>query len=45
MTESAPRTARERARLEITAEILRVAREHLARDGAAALSLLSLIHI
>ena len=39
MTESAPRTARERARLEITAEILRVAREHLARDGAAALSL------
>lgn len=39
MTESAPRTARERARREITAEIIRVGREHLARDGAAALSL------
>jgi AcrR family transcriptional regulator len=35
----APRTARERARIEITQEILATAREHLARDGAAALSL------
>lgn len=35
----APRTARERARAEITAEILATAREHLARDGSAALSL------
>jgi len=35
----APRTARERARLEITQEILATGREHLARDGAAALSL------
>lgn len=35
----APRTARERARAEITAEILDTARIHLARDGAAALSL------
>jgi len=34
-----PRTARERARIEITAEILEAARIHLARDGAAALSL------
>ena len=34
-----PRTARERARIEITAEILEAARTHLARDGAAALSL------
>ena len=34
-----PRTARERARAEIMSEILRVGREHLARDGAAALSL------
>ena len=34
-----PRTARARARAEITAEILRVGHEHLARDGAAALSL------
>ena len=34
-----PRTARERARAEITGEILATAREHLARDGAAALSL------
>lgn len=34
-----PRTARERARAEITQEILDTARTHLARDGAAALSL------
>ena len=38
-TESLPRTARERARREITDEITRVAREHLASGGAAALSL------
>jgi AcrR family transcriptional regulator len=38
---SAPRTARERVRQEMTAEILAVAREHLAREGAAALSLRS----
>jgi len=38
-TTTAPRTARERARAEITAEILDTARVHLARDGAAALSL------
>lgn len=36
---NAPRTARERARAEITREILDTARTHLARDGAAALSL------
>ncbi|MCX6413580.1 MAG: helix-turn-helix domain containing protein, partial [Actinobacteria bacterium] len=36
---AAPRTARERARVEITGEILSTARRHLARDGAAALSL------
>ncbi len=36
---TAPRTARERARAEITAEILDTARVHLAKDGAAALSL------
>lgn len=35
----APRTARERARIEITQEILATGREHLARDGGAALSL------
>jgi AcrR family transcriptional regulator len=35
----APRTARERARAEITSEILQAGRLHLARDGAAALSL------
>jgi AcrR family transcriptional regulator len=34
-----PRTARERARAEITGEILSPARAHLAREGAAALSL------
>jgi AcrR family transcriptional regulator len=36
---SAPRTARERARAEITAEILKAARGYLATDGAPALSL------
>jgi AcrR family transcriptional regulator len=36
---SAPRTARERARAEITAEILAAARGYLATDGAPALSL------
>ena len=35
------RTARERVREEMTAEILAVAREHVAREGAAALSLRS----
>ena len=38
MTTKAP-TARERARAEITAEILTVARRHLAEGGAASLSL------
>lgn len=38
-TASVPRTARERARREITDEITRVARSHLASAGAAALSL------
>lgn len=36
---SVPRTARERARAEITAEILDAGRRHLATDGASALSL------
>ncbi len=36
---SAPRTARERARLELTSEIKETARRHLAREGAAGLSL------
>jgi AcrR family transcriptional regulator len=36
---SVPRTARERARAEITMEILQAGREHLATVGAAALSL------
>lgn len=36
---SVPRTARERARAEITGEILAAARRHLATDGASALSL------
>ena len=36
---SLPRTARERARAEITGEILMVARRHLAADGAAGLRL------
>jgi AcrR family transcriptional regulator len=36
------RTARERVRDEVTREILDVARAHLARDGAAALSLRSI---
>jgi len=39
VTTAAPRTARERARVEITQEILDTAREHLVRDGAASLSL------
>lgn len=39
VSHAAPRTARERARVEITGEILSTARQHLARDGAAALSL------
>lgn len=38
-TAGAPRTARARARAELTAEILRVAGEHLAAEGPAALSL------
>jgi AcrR family transcriptional regulator len=41
-TTSAPRTARERVREEMTGEILAVARDHLARDGASALSLRSI---
>ncbi|MGN6680802.1 MAG: TetR/AcrR family transcriptional regulator [Streptosporangiaceae bacterium] len=36
---SVPRTARERARAEITREILEAGRRHLATEGAAALSL------
>jgi AcrR family transcriptional regulator len=36
---SVPRTARARARAEITAEIIEAARRHLATDGAAGLSL------
>jgi AcrR family transcriptional regulator len=39
---SAPRTARERVREEMTAEILAVARRHVAAEGAAALSLRSI---
>jgi AcrR family transcriptional regulator len=39
---SAPRTARERVREEMTAEILAVANAHVARQGAAALSLRSI---
>ena len=39
---SAPRRARERVREEMTAEILAVAGAHMARDGAAALSLRSI---
>ncbi len=38
----APRTARERVREEMTAEILAVARQHVARDGAPGLSLRSI---
>ena len=38
-TPSAPRTARERARAELRAEIVATARRHLEADGAAALSL------
>jgi AcrR family transcriptional regulator len=40
-TSRTARTARERVREEMTAEILAVAREHLADEGAAALSLRS----
>ena len=40
-TSRTARTARERVREEMTAEILAVAREHLAHEGAAALSLRS----
>lgn len=36
---TAPSTARARARIEITQEILDTARDHLTKDGAAALSL------
>jgi AcrR family transcriptional regulator len=36
---SVPRTARERARAEISSEILQAGRRHLATDGAAGLSL------
>jgi AcrR family transcriptional regulator len=39
---SAPRSARERVREEMTAEILAVAEAHVARDGAAALALRSI---
>jgi AcrR family transcriptional regulator len=41
-TASAPRTARERVREEMTAEILAAAGAHVARDGAAAVSLRSI---
>jgi AcrR family transcriptional regulator len=39
---AAPRTARDRIRAELTHEILATAKVHLARDGAAALSLRSI---
>ena len=39
MVESVPRTVRERARAELTREIIETARRHLATGGAAALSL------
>jgi len=39
---SAPRSARERVREEMTAEIMAVAAAHVAREGAAALSLRSI---
>src|ERR1700689_5662087 len=39
MTATGPRTARERARAEITGEIKAVARRQLAEQGSAALSL------
>jgi AcrR family transcriptional regulator len=39
---AAARTARDRIRAELTQEILQVAKVHLARDGAAALSLRSI---
>jgi AcrR family transcriptional regulator len=41
MPNSAVKTARERVREEMTGEILAVARQHLARQGAAAISLRS----
>jgi AcrR family transcriptional regulator len=39
VVETAPRTARDRARAELTSEIKAVARRHLAEEGSAALSL------
>ncbi len=39
MTQSTPRTVRERVRIELTAEIKDVARRHLAEQGSSALSL------
>ena len=39
---SAPRTARERIREQMTSEILTAARQHIAREGAASLSLRSI---
>jgi AcrR family transcriptional regulator len=42
MPTSAPKTARDRVRDEVTREILETARTHLARDGAAALALRSI---
>ena len=39
---SAPRTARDRVREEMTSEILAAARQHMAREGAASLSLRSI---
>src|ERR1700677_2227700 len=39
---SAPRTARDRIREEVTKEIVAVAGDHLGREGAAALSLRSI---
>lgn len=39
MTQSTPRTVRERVRLELTSEIKDVARRHLAEHGSSALSL------
>ena len=39
MTDSAPRTARERARLELTAEIKAAGHRHLVEHGVADLSL------
>src|SRR5438132_1796502 len=39
MATASPRTARDRARAELTEEIKAVARRHLAEEGSAALSL------